>query len=54
MQALNRPRVVVIGGGFAGIETIKTLQALGAPVDITLISKDSIFPVLLDFVQKSL
>ena len=43
MQALNRPRVVVIGGGFAGIETIKTLQALGAPVDITLISKDSIF-----------
>ena len=43
MQAPSKPRVVVVGGGFAGIETIKTLQNFEVSVDITLISKDAIF-----------
>jgi NADH:ubiquinone reductase (H+-translocating) len=47
MSATNRqqpvPKVVVIGGGFAGIATIKALLRSGVPCDITLISKNEKF-----------
>ena len=33
----NRQRVVVIGGGFGGLQVVKALR--GAPVDITLIDR---------------
>ncbi len=39
----NVPRIVVVGGGFAGIQTIKTLQKYGTPAEITLVSKQSNF-----------
>lgn len=35
--AIRRPRVVILGGGFAGIEVAKSLRL--APVDITLIDR---------------
>ncbi len=37
------PHVVVVGGGFAGIEVVKTLRAIDATVDITLVTKSRIF-----------
>lgn len=44
MQTKKRaPKVVIVGGGFAGIEIIKTLQKLRTRVDITLVSKKSTF-----------
>ncbi|HWF03232.1 MAG TPA: FAD-dependent oxidoreductase, partial [Candidatus Angelobacter sp.] len=36
-QSVNRPRVVVIGAGFAGINAAKALAK--APVDITVIDR---------------
>ncbi len=44
MQTTKKlPQVVIVGGGFAGIEVIKTLQKNKAKVDITLVSKKSTF-----------
>ncbi|HWC57779.1 MAG TPA: FAD-dependent oxidoreductase [Candidatus Paceibacterota bacterium] len=37
------PRVVVVGGGFAGIEVIKTLRRLKIPVAITLVTRQAVF-----------
>ena len=37
MQTPQRPRVVIIGGGFGGLEAAKALAK--APVDITLVDK---------------
>lgn len=37
------PQVVVVGAGFAGIEVVKTLRALGTPVAITLVSDKQTF-----------
>jgi NADH dehydrogenase len=39
----SKPRVVVVGSGFAGIEVIKTLKKLGTSVDITLVTKKALF-----------
>ena len=33
----SRPRVVVLGGGYAGVEAVKSLQ--GAPADVTLVDQ---------------
>lgn len=37
MQTSQRPRVLIIGGGFGGLEAAKVLAK--APVDITLVDK---------------
>jgi len=37
MNAQARPRVVVIGGGFGGLQACKSLR--NAPVEVTLIDK---------------
>ena len=37
MTSLTRPRVLIIGGGFGGIEAAKSLAK--SPVDITLVDK---------------
>ena len=37
MPSSQRPRVLIIGGGFGGLETAKALAQ--APVDITLVDK---------------
>lgn len=39
----SRPKVVIVGGGFAGIEAVKTLRKLGTSVDITVVSKSPTF-----------
>jgi NADH dehydrogenase len=39
----STPHVVVVGSGFAGIETIKTLRKLHTRVSITLVTKDPVF-----------
>ncbi len=39
----NTAHIVVVGGGFAGIETIKTLRRSGVTARITLISKTDTF-----------
>jgi NADH:quinone reductase (non-electrogenic) len=39
MNSTPRQRVVVVGGGFGGLETVKALRRL--PVDITLIDRDN-------------
>lgn len=37
------PKVVVVGGGFAGIATIQSLQKTGVSCDITLVTKNDSF-----------
>ncbi len=41
--APNRPKVVIVGSGFAGIEVAKTLLDRATPVDITIVTKQPIF-----------
>src|SRR2546430_492094 len=36
-RSASRPRVVVIGGGFGGMNAVKRLR--GAPVDVTLVDR---------------
>ena len=38
---MSRPRVVIVGGGFAGIEAAKNLRH--APVDVTLVDRSNHF-----------
>jgi NADH:ubiquinone reductase (H+-translocating) len=42
-QKRTVPRVVVVGGGFAGIAAIKALNRTGVACDVTLVSKSDIF-----------
>src|SRR5437764_5085750 len=39
MTSAGRHQVVVVGGGFGGLETVKALR--GAPVDVTLIDRNN-------------
>ena len=39
MSANGRHRVVVVGGGFAGLQTVRALR--GAPVEITLVDRNN-------------
>lgn len=43
MQERVIPKVVVVGGGFAGIATIRALRKTGVPCEITLITKNDRF-----------
>ena len=39
-------QVVILGGGFGGVYTarhLETLKAAGAPIDVTLVSRDNFF-----------
>ncbi len=43
MKSSKRPKIVVVGSGFAGIEVVKNLITLGAEVDLTIVTKQPIF-----------